>query len=140
MIIPFLIYSELIYQFQLPDIPPKNKIYRYISDFKDYSLLHIYENATSFLINIFKQNVKFENLEHYLFFIKELSICLSECMEYEEDLNLKDVNYKKFEIKPIYVPNNRKRTKDKSLDVESFIVICKSLFETHCIIAKLVKE
>jgi len=140
MIIPFLIYTELIYQFQIADLPPKNKIYRFISDFKEFALLHIYENASGFLINIFKQSIKFENLEHYLYFIKELSKCLNACMEYEEDLNIKDENYKRFEIKPIYVPNNKKRSKDKSLDLDLLINLCKSLFDTHSVLVKMIKE
>ena len=140
MIVPFLIYTELIYQFQLSNLPPKNKLYRYISDFKDYALLPIYENATNFLVNIFKQEIKFEKIEHCIMFINELSKCVNECMEYEEDLNIKCENYKKYEIKPIYVPNNKKRSKDKTLNIDSLILICRSLFDTHNIIAKLLKE
>jgi hypothetical protein len=139
MMIPFLIYTELIYQFQLPHLPPKNKLYRYISDFKENALLSIYESATNFLINIFKQDIKFEKIEHCILFINELSKCINECMEYEEDLNIKEENYKKYEIKPIYVPN-KKRTKDKTLNIDSLILICRNLFDTHNIIAKLVKE
>lgn len=138
--IPFLIFSELIYQFQLPNLPPKNKLFKYISDFKDHALLHIYENATSFLINIFKQHVKFENIDHYLYFVKEIAKCLNECMDYEEDLNIKDENYKKFEIKPVYVPNNKRKSRDKTLDVETLNMIVKSLFDTHCVIARMMKE
>lgn len=139
-VLPLLIYSELIYQFQLPDLPPKNKLFRYISDFKDYSLLSIYDFATGCLINIFNHMIKFENLEDYIFTIKEISKCLSECMEYEEDLNSKHENYKKFEIKPVYVPNGKKRTKDRTIDIETLKTICKSLFETHSVICRLIKE
>ena len=73
-------------------------------------------------------------------FINELSKCINECMEYEEILNIKCENYKKYEINPIYVPNNKKRSKDKTLNIESLILICRSLFDTHNIIAKLLKE
>lgn len=139
MIIPFILFSELISQFQ-SDLPPKSKLYRYISDFKDKALLTIYDNSTNFLINILKQNLKFEKIEYCVIFINELSKCISECMEYEEDLNIKDENYKKYEIKPIYVPNCKKRNKESPLDFDSLVMICRCLFETHSIISKLVKE
>jgi hypothetical protein len=142
-LIPFLIYSELIYQFQ-SDLPPKNKytiiffihrLARVISDFKDISLIHIYEYASNFLMNIFKQNFKFEKIEHCLIYINEISKCITECMEFEDDLNVKEECYKKFEIKPVYVPNNKKRCKDKSLDIDGLILITTNLFDTHNIIS-----
>ena len=140
MLTTFLIYSELINQFQSLNLPPKNKTQRIISDFKDYALYPIYETSTNFLMNIFKQQIKFEKIGHCLLFINEIAKCISECMEYEEDLNIKNENYKKHEIKPIYVPNNKKRVKDKTLDIDNLTLICRNLFDTHNIISKLVKE
>lgn len=139
-LIPIMIQTELVYQFQLADIPPKHSLFKFTSDFKEHYLFSIYEFACNSLVSTFNNKYNFENLECYVFFIKEISNCLNECLEYEEDLNVKSENYKKFEIKPVYVPNCKKRCKDKSLDINSLNTICLGLFESHLIISKIVKE
>ncbi len=142
-VLPFIIFSELIYQFQLGNLPPKNQQTRLIQDFKDNCLISIYELTTESLYNIFVRKLLFENLTHYIYFLREISKVLNECMDYEEDLNVKTENYKKFEIKPIFVPNNHRRNgqrRDRSLDFSTLETICKCLFECHNILTKSVKE
>jgi hypothetical protein len=136
----FKIFSELIDQFQQPDLPPKNKLYRYISDFKDSALFNIYSYSTDFLIGVLNK-IEFEDFNCHLIYFSAIANCINESLEYEEDLNAKDENYKKFEIKPFYIPNNNKRkSRDKSLDIETLLIIISRLLEHNKIFSKLQKN
>jgi hypothetical protein len=121
----------------MPNLPPKNRIYRFISDFKDTSLFNIYTYATEFLIEVLNK-IEFEDFGCHLIYFSTIAICINEALEYEEDLNARDDNYKKYEIRPSYIPNNHKRkSRDKSLNVETLINIITRLFEHNKILSKL---
>jgi hypothetical protein len=63
-------------------------------------------------------------------------------MDYVEDLNTKEDFYKKYEIKPVYVPNSKKfgKNNQKFLDIENLILISESLFDMHNMISIFAKE
>ena len=99
-LINFVIFNELIYEFQLIDIPPKNKYLRLISEFKDTALLKIYEFSTKSLLDIFSKEIKFEKLETSIIFIQEISKSLIFCFEFDDNSH-HDKSDKYFIVKKI---------------------------------------
>ena len=141
LIIPFDIFTELIYQFQSYDGIKNNpiqinKMQKVISEFKDSTLLQIFNYSMTILFSLFQHKFKTENMEEFMGYINKISKCLNECMDYEDDLNAKEDNYSKFEIKPVFIPNNRKRLKDKKLDIEVLSNLSQNLFDTYSSILK----
>lgn len=104
--------------------------------------MSIYEYATKVLIAICRREIELENREHYIIFTNEVAKVIIECMDYVEDLNTKEDYYKKYEIKPVFVPNSKKYGKNSSkfLEIDNLILICESLFEMHNIISIFSKE
>jgi len=103
----FTIFNEIIYEFQLTNIPPKNKyIYCYfrylrlISEFKETILVQIYEFSTKYLLDIFNKNIKFEKNEQMVTFVKEIAKSLISCFEFDE-MNVHDRSDKYFIVTSI---------------------------------------
>ncbi len=60
-----------------------------------------------------------------------------ECFDYEDDLNIKDDSYEKYEIRPTYIPTvKRPRLKDRTIEIDSLINFSNKLFEVHNMINK----
>ena len=140
-IMPFLVFTELIYQFQSNEVFIsssfyKKKFQKSIIEFKDISLLPIFEYSQNMLLSLFQHQIKTENMEDFIFYINEVIKCLNECLDYEEDLNSKEDNYSKFEIKPVYIPNNKRRTRDKTLDIDVIASLVQNIFDTYLILIK----
>ena len=143
LIIPFDIFTELIFQFQSYDgiknnSIQMNKFQKVVSDFKENTLLKIFNYSMTVLFSLFQKKFKSENMVEFMGYINKVSKCLNECMDYEEDLNAKEDNYSKFEIKPVFIPNNRKRLKDKKLDIEVLCNLAQNLFDTYSTILKAI--
>jgi len=98
----------------------------------------IYETAINSLTNIFFQRMIFESTEMTYSCIDLNAKLVIECLDYEEDLNIKDDSYEKFEIRPTFIPTIKKfRVKDRTIDIEFLITFCTKLFEMHNLMNKL---
>lgn len=144
-ILPFKIFTELIYQFQSSENMRNNTFYKSklkktICEFKEISLLPIFEYANKILFALFQHEIKTEKIEDFISFINEILKCLNECLDYEDDINAKEDNYSQYEIKPVYIPNNKKRTRDKTLDVNLLSNLIQNLFDTYSLILKVTTD
>ena len=140
---PVLIYLELINQFQSAEIPPLNKLKRSIEEFKEKSLTNIYIFAMNNLITFLNDNESFSstNSKKYqndTFFVDICAKLIYECLDYEEDLNIKDFNFNKFQIKPGNIPNGKRvKLKDKQININSMIEFINAIFKVHNAISVL---
>ena len=144
-ILPFKIFTELIYQFQSTENMKNNNFYKSklkktICEFKEISLLPIFEYANNILFALFQHEIKTEKIEDFICFINEILKCLNECLDYEDDINAKEDNYSQYEIKPVYIPNNKKRTRDKTLDANLLSNLIQNLFDTYSLILKVTTD
>jgi hypothetical protein len=83
LIIPFDIFTELIYQFQsfdgIKNNPIQiNKMQKVISEFKDSTLLQIFNYSMTILFSLFQHKLKTENMEEFMGYINKISKCLNE--------------------------------------------------------------
>ena len=77
-------------------------------------------------------------MEMNLISINELSKLIIECLDYEEDLNIKEDSYEKFEIKPTFIPNIKKfKSRDKTINLDFMSEFCEKLFDVHAMMNKL---
>ncbi len=90
-------------------------------------------------MSVFTQRIVFETIEMNLYCIDILTKLTIECLDYEDDINVKDDSYKKFEIKPTFIPTTKKiRSKDRTIDINFLIDFCERLFEVHAMINKII--
>ena len=141
LIVPFEIFSELIYQFQSSESVQFSsyhqfKLYKMIAEFKDTILLPIFEYSISNLVNLFQHQIKTENFNEFVLFMNAIIKCTIETLDYEEDLNAKEDSYATYEIKPVYIPNLKRKTRDKTLNLNFISLLMQSLFESYLIVLK----
>lgn len=90
------------------------------------------------LINIFTQKMIFETTEMTYYCTDLNAKLVVECLDYEEDLNIKEDSYEKYEIRPTFIPTVKKvKVKDRTIDIDFLITFCNKLFEVHNMINKL---
>lgn len=103
-------------------------------------MLPIFEYANNILFALFQHEIKTEKIDDFICFINEILKCLNECLDYEDDINAKEDNYSQYEIKPVYIPNNKKRTRDKTLDANLLSNLIQNLFDTYSLILKVTTD
>jgi hypothetical protein len=134
---PILIYLELLHQFQSSEISPLNKLKKSIEEFKEKCLNNIYIFAMNNLIIFLNHRECFSsaNSKKYqndTFFVDICAKLIYECLDFEEDLNIKDYNFNKFQIKPGNIPNSKKvKLRDKQININSMIEFFNSIFRVH---------
>ena len=135
------IFTEVIYQFQTNFGLNKNTIQmtRYfgtLEEFKENSLITIFTYTCEAITNLINHKIQTDNFRDMLQLSKQAVLCLQECLDYSEDLNIKEEDYNKYEIKPTYVPSPRRRGRDKKLNINVLIGICQNLFDLYNLIVK----
>ena len=136
LITSFEILKELVYIFQTNIQNQKQFNKKVITEFKDIILLQIFDYAYNILNKIFLRKINILNFEMQINLINEIVLMLNEVLDFEEDLNIKLIGYKKYELKTYYIPNNKKRCRDKSIDFEILYKIINGLFDFYTMIIK----
>jgi hypothetical protein len=140
---PILIYLELLSQFQSSEIPPFDKLKKSIEEFKEKCLNHIYIFAMNNLIIFLNHRESFsttspKKYQNDTFFVDICAKLIYECLDFEEDLNIKDFNFNKFQIKPGNIPYSKKvKLRDKQININSMIEFINSIFRIHNAISVL---
>ena len=135
------IFTEVIYQFQTnfglnKNIIQMNKYFGTLEEFKENSLITIFNYTCDAIQNIINHKIQTDNLKDMLQLTKQAVLCLLECLDYSEDINIKEESYSKYEIKPTYIPSPRRRGKDKKLNIIFLLTICQNLFDLYNMIIK----
>ena len=135
------IFTEVIYQFQTNFGLSKNTIqmHKYfgtLEEFKEASLIGIFNYTCDVVQNIINHKIQTDNLKDMLQLSKQVVLCLLECLDYSEDINIKEESYNKYEIKPTYIPSPRRRGKDKKLNIVFLLGLCQNLFDLYNMIVK----
>ena len=139
------IFTEVIYQFQTNFGLNKNTIqmnkyfgtlFGTLEEFKEASLIGIFNYTCDVVQNIINHKIQTDNLKDMLQLSKQVVLCLLECLDYSEDINIKEENYNKYEIKPTYIPSPRRRGKDKKLNIIFLLGLCQNLFDLYNMIIK----
>ena len=135
------IFTEVIYQFQTFFGLNKNtiqmtKYFGTLEEFRENSLITIFKYTCEAISNIIKHKIQTDNFRDMLQLAKQAVLCLRECLDYSDDLNIKEEDYNKYEIKPTYIPSPRRRGKDKKLSIIFLIDICQNLFDLYNLIVK----
>ena len=135
------IFTEVIYQFQTNFGLNKNtiqmtKYFGTLEEFKENSLITIFTYTCEAITNIINHKIQTDNFRDMLQLSKQAVLCLQECLDYSEDINIKEEDYNKYEIKPTYVPSPRRRGRDKKLNINALIGICQNLFDLYNLIVK----
>ena len=135
------IYTEVIYQFQtnfgLSNYTIQmSKHFNLIEEFRDSCLIIIFASQCGIIDNLLNHKIQTENFDDMLSLTKQVSLCMLECLDYSDDINAKEDDYNKYEIKPTYIPSQRKRGKDKKLNINELIGLCQNLFDLYNMIVK----
>ena len=135
------IFTEVIYQFQTnfglnKNTIQMNKYFGTLEEFKEASLIGIFNYTCDVVQNIINHKIQTDNLKDMLQLSKQVVLCLLECLDYSEDINIKEENYNKYEIKPTYIPSPRRRGKDKKLNIIFLLGLCQNLFDLYNMIIK----
>ena len=135
------IFSEVIYQFQTnfglnKNTIQMNKYFGTLEEFKEGSLITIFNYTCDVVQNIISHKIQTDNLIDMLQLTKQVVLCLLECLDYSEDINIKEESYNKYEIKPTYIPSPRRRGKDKKLNIIFLLNLCQNLFDLYNMIVK----
>ena len=135
------ILTEIIYQFQTnfglnKNTIQMNKYFGILEEFKEGSLIPIFNYNCDVIQNIMDHKIPTDNLKDMLQLTKQVVLCFLECLDYSEDINLKEEGYNKYEIKPTYIPSQRKRGKDKKLNIIFLLSLCQNLFDLYNMIIK----
>ena len=135
------ILTEVIYQFQTnfglnKNTIQMNKYFGTLEEFKEGSLITIFNYTCDIVQNIINHKIQTDNLKDMLQLTKQVVLCLLECLDYSEDINIKEESYNKYEIKPTYIPSPRRRGKDKKLNIIFLLSLCQNLFDLYNMIIK----
>ena len=135
------IFTESIYQFQTnfglnKNTIQMNKYFGTLEEFKENSLIQIFNYTCDVIQNIINHKIQTDNLKDMLQLSKQVVLCLLESLDYSEDINIKEENYNKYEIKPTYIPSPRRRGKDKKLNIIFLLGLCQNLFDLYNMIVK----
>ena len=135
------IFTEVIYQFQTnfglsKNTIQMNKYFKTLEEFKEGCLISIFNHTCDAVQNIIGHKIQTDNLKDMLQLSKQAVLCLLECLDYSEDLNIKEEDYNKYEIKPTYIPSPRRRGKDKKLNIIFLLCLCQNLFDLYNMIVK----
>ena len=135
------IFTEVIYQFQTnfglnKNTIQMNKYYGTLEEFKEGCLITIFNYTCDVVQNIINHKIQTDNLKDMLQLTKQVVQCLLECLDYSEDLNMKEESYNKYEIKPTYIPSPRRRGKDKKLNIIFLLSLCQNLFDLYNMLVK----
>ena len=135
------IFTEVIYQFQTnfglnKNTIQMNKYFGTLEEFKEASLITIFNYTCDVVQNIINHKIQTDNLKDMLQLSKQVVLCLLESLDYSEDLNIKEESYNKYEIKPTYIPSPRRRGKDKKLNIIFLLGLCQNLFDLYNMIIK----
>ena len=130
------ILTEVIYQFQTnfglnKNTIQMNKYFGTLEEFKEGSLITIFNYTCDIVQNIINHKIQTDNLKDMLQLTKQVVLCLLECLDYSEDINIKEESYNKYEIKPTYIPSPRRRGKDKKLNIIFLLSLCQNLFDLY---------
>ena len=113
-----------------------NKYFGTLEEFKENSLITIFNYTCDAIQNIINHKIQTDNLKDMLQLTKQAVLCLLECLDYSEDINIKEESYNKYEIKPTYIPSPRRRGKDKKLNIIFLLTLCQNLFDLYNMIIK----
>ena len=113
-----------------------NKYFGTLEEFKENSLIQIFNYTCDVIQNIINHKIQTDNLKDMLQLSKQAVLCLLESLDYSEDINIKEENYNKYEIKPTYIPSPRRRGKDKKLNIIFLLGLCQNLFDLYNMIVK----
>ena len=135
------LFTEIIYQFQTNFELNKNTIQmtRYfgtLEDFKEGPLIAIFNYVCETISHMVEHKIPTENFTDIIQLTKQIVLCLQECFDYSEDSNIKEEDYRKYEIKPTFIPNPRRRGKDKKLNILFLLGLCQNLFDLYNMIVK----
>ena len=135
------ILTEVIYQFQTnfglnKNTIQMNKYFGTLEEFKEASLITIFNYICEVVQNIISHKIQTDNLKDMLQLCKQVVLCLLESLDYSEDLNIKEESYNKYEIKPTYIPSPRRRGKDKKLNIIFLLGLCQNLFDLYNMLVK----
>ena len=135
------IFTEVIYQFQTNFGLNKNtiemtKYFGTLEEFKENSLIQIFNYTCDTIAHIVEHKIPTDNFTDILQMSKQIVLCLQECLDYSEDSNIKEEDYNKYEIKPTFIPNPRRRGKDKKLNIVFLLGLCQNLFDLYNMIVK----
>ena len=135
------IFTEVIYQFQTnfglnKNTIQMNKYFGTLEEFKEGSLISIFNHICDAVQNIIGHKIQTDNLKDMLQLSKQVVLCFLECLDYSEDINIKEEDYNKYEIKPTYIPSPRRRGKDKKLNIIFLLGLCQNLFDLYNMIVK----
>ena len=135
------IFTETIYQFQTNFGLNKNtiqmtKYFGTLEEFKEGPLIAIFNYICAAVSNIIGHKIQTDNFMDMLQLSKQTVLCLQECLDYSEDLNIKEEDYNKYEIKPTFIPSPRRRGKDKKLSIIFLTGLCQNLFDLYNMILK----
>ena len=135
------IFTEVIYQFQTnfglnKNIIQMSKYFGTLEEFKDSSLINIFNYSCDIVLKLIEHKIQTDNFRDMLQLSKQAVLCLQECLDYSEDINVKEEDYNKYEIKPTIIPSQRRRGKDKKLNINLLNNLCQNLFDLYNIIVK----
>ena len=130
------IFTEVIYQFQTKfglnkNIIQMTKYFGTLEEFKEGPLIFIFNYTCEVVANIIGHKIQTENFRDILHLSKQVVLCLDECLNYSEDSNIREEDYNKYEIKPTYIPSQRRRGKDKKLNINFLVNLCQNLFDLY---------
>ena len=130
------IFTEVIYQFQTKFGLSKNtiqmtKYFGTLEEFKEGPLIFIFNYSCEAVANIIGHRIQTENFRDILQLSKQVVLCMEECLNYSEDSNIREDDYNKYEIKPTYIPSQRRRGKDKKLNINFLVNLCQNLFDLY---------
>lgn len=92
-----------------------SKYFGTLEEFKDSSLINIFNYSCDIVLKLIEHKIQTDNFKDMLQLSKQAVLCLQECLDYSEDINVKEEDYNKYEIKPTIIPSQRRRGKDKKL-------------------------
>ena len=135
------LFAEVIYQFQTyfglnKNIIQMTKYFKTLEEFKEGPLINIFNYACDTLTNIISHKIQTDNFRDILQLSKQIVLCLEECLDYSEDTNIKEEDYNKYEIKPTYIPSQRRKGKDKKLNIMFLLGLIQNLFDLYDMILK----
>ena len=89
------IFTEVIYQFQTnfglsKNTIQMNKYFKTLEEFKEGCLISIFNHTCDAVQNIIGHKIQTDNLKDMLQLSKQAVLCLLECLDYSEDLNIKE--------------------------------------------------
>ena len=82
-----------------------NKYFGTLEEFKENSLITIFNYTCDAIQNIINHKIQTDNLKDMLQLTKQAVLCLLECLDYSEDINIKEEKCKR---------NNLYRSKNKT--------------------------